>query len=146
MKSGLCSFYGKYFKNLKSHLMQQHYKKEIPCEQCEKLFKSKVNKREHEKNVYGEDISCLSRKKKFASKNYFKKHQKVVHLKENKLICCYCDKTFDFKHSLKNHQKHSCKEKFDKTVQCSKCEKSLTDKRSLRKHMKSIHQSVQYLY
>ena len=76
-------------------------KKEIPCEQCEKLFKSKANQSEHVKNVYGENISCLSCKKKFASKNYLKKHQKVVHSKENKLICCYCDKTFHFEHSLK---------------------------------------------
>ena len=134
IKSGLCSFCGKYFKNLKSHLMQQYYKKEIPCEQCEKLFKSKVNKREHEKNVYGEDISCLSRKKKFASKNYFKKHQKVVHLKENKFTCSYCDKIFNFKHSLKNLQK----EKFHKTVQCPKCQKSFWGKSALTSHLKSV--------
>ena len=102
LRSGLCPFCGKFYKNLKGHLLKQHNKKEIPCEQCEKVFKSKANKSDHVKNVHGEDISCLLCKKKFASKKYLKKHQKVAHSKVNKLICCYCDKTFHFKHSLKN--------------------------------------------
>ena len=128
MNPGLCNKCGHYSMNLDHHVRYHHAKKEIPCEICSKVFTGIPNKMEHVKNVHGYGLSCLDCHVSFSSVNYFKKHQKVVHGRDDKYPCIYCNQEFDYKYSLRRHEKSNCKKKFDKTVKCSECNKSFSRK------------------
>ena len=87
------SMCGKDVKHLSHHMRNVHTEKEVPCEVCNKVFKSVMLKVNHVNNTHGLPTSCLLCEITFPSNAYLRAHVRRVHMKESKeYSCTYCDK------------------------------------------------------
>ena len=83
-RSQVCSMCGKEVRNLSHHMINVHTDKEVPCEVCNKIFKSVMLKINHVNNTHGNATSCLLCELTFPSNAYLRIHIRKVHNKENK--------------------------------------------------------------
>ena len=123
-------------------MINVHEEKEVPCEDCHKVFKSVMLKIKHVIKVHGKYTSCLMCEVTFSSNSYLRAHIQNVHSqesKENQFSCIYCDKNFSSKQMLKMHDLNSCPTKFSETVKCNQCDKPFKGKGALKNHMK-VHE------
>ena len=144
--SGVCPLCGKEVRQLSQHMINVHEEKEVPCEVCNKIFKSVMLKINHMNNTHGIATSCVKCEITFPSNAYLRAHVRRVHMKESKeYSCTYCDKKFTSNQKLKLHDQNSCPYKFHKTIKCNQCDKPFHGKGALIKHMKvhEIKTSVQ---
>uniref|UniRef100_A0A8C6TDI9 Zinc finger and BTB domain containing 24 n=1 Tax=Neogobius melanostomus TaxID=47308 RepID=A0A8C6TDI9_9GOBI len=104
---------------------------EAKCEQCEKVFKSHLFLKIHQRTHTGEKpFRCSDCGRCFTQKHSLIVHQRA-HTGERPFICSVCDKALCTKNSLLDHMKlHEDKKSFS----CDKCERTFSQKRQLKSH------------
>ena len=71
--SGVCPLCGKEVRQLSQHMLNVHEEKEVPCEVCNKNFKSVMLKINHMNNTHGIATSCVKCEITFPSNAYILK-------------------------------------------------------------------------
>ena len=102
-RSAICSICGVEVQHLMIHMKNVHLEKYVPCEVCDKTFKSVSLKINHVNNVHGLMTSCLICELTYSSNAYLRAHIRKVHNKQKLFKCEYCDKQFTTKQMLKLH-------------------------------------------
>lgn len=151
---------------LKNHENYFHsdYVEEHPCDQCGKIFPSRMKLLQHNRNVHQEcSFPCVECNKIYATPASLKKHLLKRH--GEKQPCTVCGKAFAPGTSIKTHMKtHSapqfqctfpnCKRefflkssfinhmeshKFNEPAQCMMCEAIFSSEKNLLRHQKRQH-------
>ena len=93
------------------HLLTKHkkqaHKKNFICKECNKIFKSKENLKNHMKTHLEtrEKYKCDHCEKSYTKKSNLTKHVKVKHNNAKEYTCLVCSKSYAHNHSLNNHMK-----------------------------------------
>ncbi|CAL4066535.1 unnamed protein product, partial [Meganyctiphanes norvegica] len=134
-KQVMCELCGKMVKSknsLKVH-MQSHSGEKFPCSHCEKVYNSKYSLNDHARIHTGEkNKECPDCGKKFFGKKQLGNHIRRVHRTSDKqFLCSECGKSFKSKDLLKEHSnKHSGNRPFI----CKVCGKAFKFRGNLRTH------------
>ncbi|XP_071050488.1 oocyte zinc finger protein XlCOF6-like isoform X10 [Onthophagus taurus] len=106
----------------------------IPCEICQKKFKSNTEKMYHVNRAHDPSrttFACTICDKTFVTQIGFKHHVCILHVTQFKYGCTECDRKYNLKSSLDHHVSVEHK---GIRYQCKECGKSFTDKNYLKKH------------
>ena len=142
--SVICPICGNKVLQLTKHIKNVHQENDVPCESCDKTFKSVSLKINHVINVHGLFTSCLLCEKTFPSNAYLKAHIRTVHGRERQFSCEYCNNKFLTKAMLKLHDEIFCPIKFN--LKCKQCDKLFEKKSSLNIHLKVHEIKLKLLY
>ncbi|XP_021705717.1 zinc finger protein OZF-like isoform X3 [Aedes aegypti] len=119
-KTYVCSFCGKVFNNLSSHILHERAhrgEKPYPCKVCGKAFLCKQMLKKHNLIHTGEKPhKCETCGKCFRSRTHLTTHH-LTHTQEKKFACQICSKAFTLKSTLKSHMK--CHSIFEENQQSS---------------------------
>ena len=121
------------------HYMKSvHRPKSFKCENCDRMYTTKINLNRHLKTVHWKDstsFKCKICSEELKSTHYLKVHVRTYHeFKSKDHICEICNKSFYTKTEVARHNivSHSPQ------VQCDKCLKFLNQS-SLKNHLKDVH-------
>lgn len=163
----LCGFEYKKYRNIKTHIMNEHIKKNLPagqpfmCNECPLTFASYWQRYKHKAAVHFDKshFVCKQCDKQFPDAIELKKHQNYTHTP--KVICTFCAELvnegymkmhIELKHATKDCK--YCDEKFEGSQQqgvhkkrvhesarrvCPQCQDVVNNMVELRAHMKSVH-------
>jgi len=143
VKTKVCHICDKEFSlwGLPTHMRFVHGSNdEIPCQQCDLVFKNEVYMQRHVRKVHSNlSYTCDECGKSFRTKAALKIHISGVHLKEKKYKCEQCEYRAISKQKLKVHAlcMHTSYE--DKPLSCDKCLYKCARNDSLRFHMQNQH-------
>ncbi|XP_028849162.1 histone-lysine N-methyltransferase PRDM16 isoform X3 [Denticeps clupeoides] len=127
------------------------------CDECDELFTSKLDLRQHQKyscsstnsifDTLSEDFKqekdesdeavheCKDCEKIFPNEYSLGQHM-IVHTEEREYKCDQCPKAFNWKSNLIRHQmSHDSGKRFE----CENCDKVFTDPSNLQRHIRSQH-------
>ena len=127
---------------LAEHLsIHNGFQKVFPCEKCKEVFLDGMSLENHMKNRHiqvNEGFKCKFCERSFDYKDSLKKHLDRLH---NRKFCNKCCDDFADRESLTKHLSTFCNKgkREGKVYPCTKCDKILNSKRVLKKHEKLIH-------
>ncbi|KAJ8919752.1 hypothetical protein NQ315_006281 [Exocentrus adspersus] len=130
----------KFLYHCKRHIKRKSNKKidSFSCANCDKAFRTKSNKTEHENYCLGVlPFECKHCSKRFPSSTKLKNHIKHKHDKKFAVICSICNIGFV---KVSDYKSHMVSHSADKKYQCPKCDKTYKTLSNLNFHMK-IHNS-----
>jgi len=109
--------------------------KQLQCDLCGNVFRSKGSYDEHRKTVHSNDRSftCNVCEKSYKSERVLKIH-KLRHGPANE-ICTECGKTFRLRSEVKHHMRRHAN---DRRIECDKCDKVFYRNSELKNHQR-IH-------
>ena len=122
---------------------KKHLDEVVPCNKCNKKFRTKFLLGNHTRDYHGEELNCDCCGKHFAAKKSLNVHKATVNnSKQSKRVntqqCHVCNVNLKSSATLKEHIKtHTSKE----TLKCDECGKSYSTNGSLLKHVKGAHES-----
>lgn len=144
-KQQICPYCGKFYKQpqLCTHINNVHSDQlnlgKFICDFCEKIFKSRTEITRHLKRWHL-IRECQDCKRKFYSYPTWLLHQNSVHQPEKKFKCEMCNKTFEAKKYLNQHQKVHQKDGYP----CPLCpDKGFSFSTTLKIHILHIHPDVE---
>lgn len=132
--------------NLISHMMKHRKEKRFNCETCAKGFNYRVSYNEHLLKHELKDprpFKCNFCSKDFTMKSLVAGHIFMKHINNIRFKCSICDRTFENRNGLRNHQVSHLK---TKDFQCKICGKKFASKRYMICHQKKVHCKLQFLF
>ena len=125
---------------LAKHKKFQHAETPLPCEHCQKTFKTRQSRNSHVK-LHVKTLSCPQCEARFTYQWQLKKHD-FVHTKEGVFNCNTCEKSFQTKTNLDIHTRNHTGET---PYPCSLCDKSFKGAFHLKNHQ-LVHLSNGEIY
>ncbi|CAH2005108.1 unnamed protein product [Acanthoscelides obtectus] len=137
----LCPVCKKYFRRMKTHLMQHKVISRTPgnslsCSVCEKVFNSHSNLVIHMRSHTGDKpYVCEVCNKSFTQSCNLVNHMRI-HTGEKPFKCPHCDRAFTQSGNLTNHIRLHTDEK---PFKCHFCDKAFVQSGNLNSHMRNNH-------
>lgn len=122
--------------------MNMSENKMFKCDECDKMFSTKGNLKQHIKAVHNKikDFKCEECDFVCSINGSLKRHIKMVHLKIKDKKCEECDYTCSTNGSLKQHIK-AVHTKI-KDFKCKECYYTCSTNGNLKKHIKIVHNKI----
>ena len=137
------NFYIQHHQSVHGGLPPEYLEKDLfVCDQCPKVFISKISLSMHRHNAHNADNKlgkkdakkCPYCEKKFQTRANYNEHVKAKHEKNTPFKCDECDRSYGTNGKLLNHKKL-----VHQRVKCDECGKEICNSFILKRHKASVH-------